>query len=50
MATQIKKSNQPLLEEDLGSWVSRDDLHKGDPYAPLLESKKQNQVEIIKEG
>ena len=41
MATQIKKSKPTSPGRRFRSWVSRDDLHKGDPYAPLLESKKQ---------
>ena len=41
MATQIKKSKPTSPGRRFRSWVSRDDLHKGDPYAPLLEKKKQ---------
>ena len=41
MATQIKKSKPTSPGRRFRSWVSRDDLHKGDPYAPLLEAKKQ---------
>ena len=41
MATQIKKSKPTSPGRRFRSWVSRDDLHKGDPYAPLLETKKQ---------
>ena len=41
MATQIKKSKPTSPGRRFRSWVSRDGLHKGDPYAPLLESKKQ---------
>ena len=41
MATQIKKSKPTSPGRRFRSWVSRDDLHKGDPYSPLLESKKQ---------
>ena len=41
MATYIKKSKPTSPGRRFRSWVSRDDLHKGDPYAPLLEAKKQ---------
>jgi large subunit ribosomal protein L2 len=41
MATQIKKSKPTSPGRRFRSWVSRDDLHKGEPYAPLLEAKKQ---------
>ncbi|MDC3126890.1 50S ribosomal protein L2, partial [Gammaproteobacteria bacterium] len=41
MATQIRKSKPTSPGRRFRSWVSRDDLHKGDPYAPLLEAKKQ---------
>lgn len=41
MATHIKKSKPTSPGRRFRSWVSRDDLHKGDPYAPLLEAKKQ---------
>ena len=41
MATQIKKSKPTSPGRRFRSWVSRDNLHKGDPYAPLLEAKKQ---------
>ncbi|HJL95426.1 MAG: 50S ribosomal protein L2 [Gammaproteobacteria bacterium] len=41
MATQIKKSKPTSPGRRFRSWVSRDSLHKGDPYAPLLETKKQ---------
>src|SRR6056300_1342935 len=41
MATQIKKSKPTSPGRRFRSWVSRDGLHKGDPYAPLLEAKKQ---------
>ena len=44
MATQIKKSKPTSPGRRFRSWVSRDDLHKGDPYAPLLETKKQKSV------
>ena len=48
MATQIKKSKPTSPGRRFRSWVSRDDLHKGDPYAPLLETKNRNLAEIIK--
>jgi len=38
----LKKSKPTSPGRRFRSWVSRDDLHKGDPYAPLLEPKKQN--------
>ena len=38
----LKKSKPTSPGRSFRSWVSRDDLHKGDPYAPLLEPKKQN--------
>ena len=41
MAIQIKKSNPTSPGRRFRSWTSRDHLHKGDPYAPLLEKKKQ---------
>ena len=41
MATQIKKSKPTSPGRRFRSWVSRDNLHKGDAYAPLLEKKKQ---------
>ena len=41
MATQIKKSKPTSPGRRFRSWVSRDGLHKGEPYAPLLEAKKQ---------
>ena len=41
MATQIKKSKPTSPGRRFRSWVSRDDLHKGEPHAPLLEPKKQ---------
>ena len=41
MATQIKKSKPTSPGRRFRSWVSRDDLHKEGPYAPLLEPKKQ---------
>lgn len=41
MAIQIKKSNPTSPGRRFRSWTSRDHLHKGDPYAPLLETKKQ---------
>jgi len=42
MATQIKKSKPTSPGRRFRSWVSRDNLHKGEPHAPLLEAKKQN--------
>ena len=44
MATQIKKSKPTSPGRRFRSWVSRDNLHKGDPYAPLLEKKKQKSL------
>ena len=44
MATQIKKSKPTSPGRRFRSWVSRDDLHKYGPYAPLLEPKKQKSV------
>ena len=41
MATEIKKSKPTSPGRRFRSWVSRDDLHKGDPYAALLMPKKQ---------
>jgi len=41
MATQIKKSKPTSPGRRFRSWVSRDDLHKGEPHAPLLEPKIQ---------
>ena len=41
MATQIKKSKPTSPGRRFRSWVSRDDLHKGDPHAALLQPKKQ---------
>jgi|TARA_B110000438_G_scaffold303767_1_gene367169 large subunit ribosomal protein L2 len=41
MAIQIKKSNPTSPGRRFRSWTSRDHLHRGDPYAPLLETKKQ---------
>ncbi len=41
MATQIKKSKPTSPGRRFRSWVSRDDLHKGDPYSALLQPKKQ---------
>ena len=41
MATQIKKSKPTSPGRRFRSWVSRDDLHKGDPHASLLQPKKQ---------
>tara|TARA_Y100000590_G_C15693057_1_gene1004153 strand:+ start:579 stop:1409 length:831 start_codon:yes stop_codon:yes gene_type:complete len=41
MATQIKKAKPTSPGRRFRSWVSRDDLHKGKPYASLLQPKKQ---------
>ena len=41
MATQIRKSKPTSPGRRFRSWVSRDNLHKGDPHAALLEVKKQ---------
>ena len=41
MATQIKKSKPTSPGRRFRSWVSRDDLHKGDPHGALLQPKKQ---------
>jgi large subunit ribosomal protein L2 len=41
MATQIKKSKPTSPGRRFRSWVSRDDLNKGDPHAALLQPKKQ---------
>ncbi len=41
MATQIKKSKPTSPGRRFRSWVSRDDLYKGDPHAALLQPKKQ---------
>ena len=41
MATQIKKSKPTSPGRRFRSWVSRDELHKGAPHAPLLKPKKQ---------
>ena len=41
MAAQIKKSKPTSPGRRFRSWVSRDDLHKGDPHAALLQPKKQ---------
>ena len=41
MAIQIKKSKPTSPGRRFRSWVSRDDLHKGDPYSALLQPKKQ---------
>ena len=48
MATQIKKSKPTSPGRRFRSWVSRDNLHKGEPHAPLLEAKNKIQAEIIK--
>jgi len=42
MAGQIKKSKPTSAGRRFRSWVSREGLHKGPAYHPLLESKKQN--------
>ena len=41
MASQIKNSKPTSAGRRFRSWVSRDGLHKGDPYHGLLEPKKQ---------
>jgi len=41
MATNIKKSKPTSPGRRFRSWVSRDDLHKGDPHTSLLQPKKQ---------
>ena len=41
MATQIKKSKPTSPGRRFRSWVSRDELHKEGPHAPLLKPKKQ---------
>ena len=41
MATQIKKSRPTSPGRRFRSWVSRDDLHKGNPHGALLQPKKQ---------
>ena len=41
MASQIKKAKPVSAGRRFRSWVSRDDLHNGSPYKPLLKSKKQ---------
>ena len=41
MATHIKKSKPTSPGRRFRSWVSRDDLHKGDPHASLLQPKKK---------
>ena len=41
MATHIKKSKPTSPGRRFRSWVSRDDLHKGNPHASLLQPKKQ---------
>jgi len=41
MAAQIKKSKPTSPGRRFRSWVSRDDLHKGDPHSALLQPKKQ---------
>ena len=41
MATQIKKASPSSPGRRFRSWVSRDGLHKGNPYLPLLEKKNK---------
>ena len=41
MASKIKKAKPTSPGRRTRSWVSREDLHKGDGYAPLLEKKIQ---------
>ena len=41
MATQIKKASPSSPGRRFRSWVSRDGLHKGNPYFPLLEKKNK---------
>ncbi len=41
MATQIKKASPSSPGRRFRSWVSRDGLHKGSPYLPLLEKKNK---------
>ena len=41
MVNQIKKAKPTSAGRRFRSWVSREGLHSGSPYAPLLEKKKQ---------
>ena len=41
MASRIKKAKPTSPGRRTRSWVSREDLHRGDGYAPLLEKKIQ---------
>ena len=41
MVTQIKKANPSSPGRRFRSWVSRNGLHKGNPYLPLLEKKNK---------
>ena len=41
MVNQIKKAKPTSAGRRFRSWVSREGLHPGSPYAPLLEKKKQ---------
>ena len=41
MATQIKKASPSSPGRRFRSWVSRDNLHKGNSYSPLLEKKNK---------
>ena len=41
MANQLKKSKPTSPGRRFRSWVSREGLHTGSPYQPLLEGKKQ---------
>ena len=41
MANQLKKSKPTSAGRRFRSWVSREGLHTGSPYQPLLEGKKQ---------
>ena len=41
MVTQIKKAKPSSPGRRFRSWVSRDGLHKGNPYLPLLEKKNK---------
>ena len=54
MVNQIKKAKPTSAGRRFRSWVSREGLHSGSPYAPLLEKKKQrsgrnNQGKIIRQ-
>ena len=41
MVSEIKKAKPTSAGRRFRSWVSRDELYSGSPYAPLLERKKQ---------